>query len=416
MRNYGKSLLAGIMVMSSSLCAQIFPIVKETKKDLNTNLQYNWRDTVKKQQNKIYWKLVRNLVKEYSKSRDGWHYYGKRTETYTHNESWELTEVQGKMEDFYSERFHSLYEKWDSVINHTSTELDFFSKRDLFYQQLIWWGGEGSYGIIVKFMWEDRATTYKICDTIETKDFDVIIKNTQDSPLLSSQEGSYFAAINGWKGGSFKTYLSERSQEEKMLRLLPEYYYDSIKDHRFETNGTLLDKPSEHIIKFADKHWFILKPKILVLKNIDSYDTEYQKAEKIELRWIYIRLPEKKPEAIQTKDTIPQTTQEQIKETEKQMNEIFEYGQKVIFKSNQSEFSNEAVKEWLDKLYEMLEKDASLKIKVTWYYGGKNSTLPLERAEKVKKYLVKKWIDAERIQAQWWKEQIAKSIKIEIIK
>jgi hypothetical protein len=44
-------------------------------------------------------------------------------------------------------------------------------------------------------------------------------------------------------------------------------------------------------------------------------------------------------------DTIPQTTAEQIKETEKQMNEIFEYGQKVIFKSNSKEFLNESVKE-----------------------------------------------------------------------
>jgi outer membrane protein OmpA-like peptidoglycan-associated protein len=98
------------------------------------------------------------------------------------------------------------------------------------------------------------------------------------------------------------------------------------------------------------------------------------------------------------------------------MNEIFEYGQKVIFKSNQSEFSNETIKEWLDKLYDMLEKNPSLNIKITGYYWGLNSPLPLERAEKVKKYLVNKWIDTERIQAEWWKEQIAKSIKIEIIK
>jgi outer membrane protein OmpA-like peptidoglycan-associated protein len=98
------------------------------------------------------------------------------------------------------------------------------------------------------------------------------------------------------------------------------------------------------------------------------------------------------------------------------MNEVFEYGQKVIFKSNSKEFLNENVKEWLDKLYDMLEKNSSLKIKVTWYYGGVNSTLPLERAETVKKYLVKKWIADEKIQAEWGKEQIAKSIKIEIMK
>ena len=39
------------------------------------------------------------------------------------------------------------------------------------------------------------------------------------------------------------------------------------------------------------------------------------------------------------------TTQEQIQETEKQMNEIFEYGQKSIFKSNSKEFSNKTVEE-----------------------------------------------------------------------
>jgi hypothetical protein len=53
-------------------------------------------------------------------------------------------------------------------------------------------------------------------------------------------------------------------------------------------------------------------------------------------------------DTIVKKDTIIETkklTQEEVNVAEEKMNEIFEYGQKVIFKSNQSEFSNETIKE-----------------------------------------------------------------------
>jgi hypothetical protein len=45
------------------------------------------------------------------------------------------------------------------------------------------------------------------------------------------------------------------------------------------------------------------------------------------------------------KDTTQELTQEQIQKVEDKMNEVFEYGQKVIFKSNSKEFLNENVKE-----------------------------------------------------------------------
>jgi hypothetical protein len=41
------------------------------------------------------------------------------------------------MEDFYTERFHSVGGKGDSLIRHTDGDASFFSKRDIFYQQLI---------------------------------------------------------------------------------------------------------------------------------------------------------------------------------------------------------------------------------------------------------------------------------------
>ncbi len=399
--------------------------------NLHKNLSSWWTDSKEKslavkekgeeQQNKAYSRLVRKLAKEYSKSTDGWHYHGKKTEKfekiYSRNESWESVQVNGKMKDFYTERFHSNGEKGDSTINHTEGEWSFFSKRELFYQQILSWYGNGKYGLIIKFNWESGDEAYKVYDTIEKTDFDDKIKKTENSPLVWSQENSWFNS-SGWKI-DFKTHVSMFcSQEEKMLWLLPELYYNQIKGHRYETYGTLVDKPSDKILRFADKHWFVLKPKIFVLRDMDSY---LNPTDHIELRWVYMRVPEKK---VQTtwweyhppKDTIPQTTTEQIKETEKQMNEIFEYGQKVIFHGNSKEFKDKDVEKWLDKLYEMLEKNPSLKIKVTGYYGWVHPTLPLERAEKVKQYLVKKWIAANRIQTEWWKEPIAKSIKIEIIK
>ena len=101
-----------------------------------------------------------------------------------------------------------------------------------------------------------------------------------------------------------------------------------------------------------------------------------------------------------------------VNQIENQMNELFDYGQKAIFKSNKKEFINKDVEDWLNKLYDMLKANTSLKIKITWYYWGTHSELPLQRAEVVKKYLVNKWIDSNRIEIEWGEEMISRSIQI----
>jgi len=108
------------------------------------------------------------------------------------------------------------------------------------------------------------------------------------------------------------------------------------------------------------------------------------------------------------------SSQNKIKETEQQLNEVFEYGQKVIFQSNSTNFISKDIDIWLDKIYEILYTNTNLKIKIIWYYGWTHPILPLERAKKVRDYLVNKWISMERIEIEWWEEKIAKSIKIQI--
>jgi len=115
-------------------------------------------------------------------------------------------------------------------------------------------------------------------------------------------------------------------------------------------------------------------------------------------------------------DVKPQTiTKEEVKIQEEKMNEIFDYGQKEIFMSNSTNFKNKEIEQSLDTLYKMLDGNKSLEIVVTWYYGGKHPTLPKQRAEAVKKYLVEKWIDSKRIQTVWGTESVARSIQIKIV-
>lgn len=114
-------------------------------------------------------------------------------------------------------------------------------------------------------------------------------------------------------------------------------------------------------------------------------------------------------------NTTSLNTKKQHREIERQMNEIFEYGQKEIFKNHKNTFSNKNVEDELDKLYAIVEKNSWLKINVIGYYGWRYSNLPIERAEKIKEYLVNKWINAERIKTEWWKERIAQAIKIEVL-
>lgn len=429
MNNYGKSLLAGIMAMGGSLCAQDLPVVKQTNKDLASSLQLQWKDDLEKQ-DKAYRKLVRKLAKEYSKSHADWHYHGKKKELlpmYDYDISWNSINQYGKKEDLYTKRFRSSGQRFhldgkdpnspiEMFEERNNLQFGLFADREQFYQQLLRWYGNGEYGLLIKSTWE-RDDAYKICDTIREPMFDRIIEKTENAPLIWNRNDICSFDASGWKL-NFKAMISKCSQEEKLLWLLPELYYDQLKGHEYETYGTLMDKPSDKMFKFANKHDLSLNKEILILKNITSYDTKQHKADKIELRWICVRVPgkiniETTWRVYTPKDTITQT---QIKETEKQMNEIFSYGKKVIFKSNQSDFTGEKVEEWLDKLYEMLEKNIALKIKITGYYWGTHPTLPLERAEKVKKYLIKKGIAAERITTEWWKEKFSQSIKIEIIK
>ena len=404
--NFLKTLwMASVMIVWTQSC--------NLHKNLSSGRTYN---NGKEKAEEEYSELVKKLSKEYSKSTDGWVYYGKnivdwgKTQGF-HSESWEPIEAHGKMEDFYSERFHSISWKGDSLIHHTGTEWDFFSKRDLFYQQILAWNGKEPYGLIVKFLWESREQTYKIYDTIETNEFDEIINKAEKFPSRLVEEDPYFNTQNNWKN-NFKVYTAERAQEEKILWLLPEYYYEKIKGREFETHWTLLDKPSENVFKLADKHWFVLKPKILVLRNMNSYENSGP----IKLRGIYIWIPEEKIQnALRPKDTIPTITKEEVKIQEEKMNEIFDYGQKEIFMSSSTNFKNEGVKQSLDDLYKILDENKSLNIVVTWYYGGKHPTLPKQRAEAVKKYLIAKWIESKRIETVWGTESVARSIQIKIV-
>ncbi len=428
---------ASLMILWTQSCALHKNLTEWWQWDEKKTSPIEHIDTEKRineKDRKVHNKLIRKLTEQYAKSGDGWTYYGKHIVDfwkYSINDEWRFADIHGKMEDFYTERFHSIGKKEDSLIGHIEGDGDFFSKRKLFYEQVFSY--REPYGLIIRFGSDNsRDQTFKIYDTIEVEDFDGII-NTTEKDVKSSYYYEWWWwwewQDNEW---AFKSYVSKKPKEEKILWFIPEHYYDLIKNHKhYETYGTLLEKPSKKTLKYADKHGFLLKPKVLILRNIDSYDTNHNN-DLIELRGIYIRIPEKKPETKIIKDTLAQIIKEPIKEikkdtivkiapepikeTEKKMNEIFNYGQKVIFESNSKEFSDKKVEQWLDKLYELLVKNPTLKIKITGYFWGEHSALPLERAEKVKQYLVKKWISIDRIQTAWGQERIAQSIKIEIIK
>lgn len=386
-------------------------IKKHAQKELHKELHWWINDDTKEKKekpDKAYGKLIGKLAKEYSKSIDGWIYDGELYNGQKIAESQKEAHVPASWEndnrwkDFYTERFHSMGKKIDAMITHTPGDVSVFPNREIFYQELMLWRWEEKYGSIIK-----NNKAYKIYDTIEPKDFDGIIKKTETSKLIGVKDNEFFK-MQYW--ADFKVYLAKRPPEEKMLWLLPEHYYTQIKDRKFyKTYGTLLHKPSEETMEYAEKHWFVLKPKLLVLRNAESYDVA---ADQIELRWIYIRVPEKKSETLVQYDDA-KATLAQVKETEKQMNELFNYGRKEIFESNKSEFNSKRVTEWLDELFEMLQKNPALKIKVTGYSSWADPKLPLDRAEKVKKYLIHKGIGEERIQTQWSKERLAQSIKIE---
>lgn len=103
-----------------------------------------------------------------------------------------------------------------------------------------------------------------------------------------------------------------------------------------------------------------------------------------------------------------------IKQEEQKINQIFNYWKKTIFNSESVEFKNKSIEEDLDVIYNILTKDTSLNLTIVWYHWWWDAKISKWRAESVKKYLVWKWINSDRIDTEWSDKRMAQSIEIRI--
>ncbi len=136
------------------------------------------------------------------------------------------------------------------------------------------------------------------------------------------------------------------------------------------------------------------------------------------LIWVDMKIIEPKDIMVDAREQL-HTLQDQIKKQggkeEEKLNQLFDYGQKKIFHQDSPRFLNDEIRRNLDEVAEYLRSHPDKKILIVGYHGNGKHEIAQKRAQAVKQYLVKQWIDEKRISAEKSRNRIAQSISIKVL-